>query len=262
MDFRKLLSPKSRAEIAERRAQVLAFQTLSPLEMAEELMTHVRSLRGSGQFSNDPHYSYDEAALYRVAPELARVLDPDFELDEAEHPAPEEARDKVTYLRGQGPDKLRSFVASILAHGSFERAQRAGRYSEIARKADLAFGRCPSLFSIAADTAFPGIAPVREAPEERAPLPGFQVIASFDSGYDKSLHYTEDRDLAERSLDVAEAYFGSSEVDDGDLDHLEKMRLRFDTTTPARVSLQTYEGAILDERVIAAEPEVLEEPGA
>lgn len=74
VDFRKMISPRSQAQMKEVRDE-LNLPRSNP-EMAEWLVGLARELRGTGHFSAEPIYSYDEWALFRVIPELAARLDP------------------------------------------------------------------------------------------------------------------------------------------------------------------------------------------
>jgi len=190
MDFRKVISPKSQAASARRRAAVMAFQNDTPEGQAATLLNAVRSLRESGAFSDDPRYSYDEWALFRVVPELAMKLDPDIELQDVENPGEDERVDQVTWLRGAPAERLESSVKSIMANASFSRIRESG--DDLNELADAMFGYNTCYFSVAADTVFPGSAPSREDLDTRDPLPGQYVLCCHKSGYERVMSYSED----------------------------------------------------------------------
>lgn len=201
VDFRKLISPRSQAEIKHRRQTVMRFQELPPRDMARELLDMSRALIDSDRFSSEPNWSYDERALYRVIPEIARRLDPEVELRDSEIPKDDERKDQVTWIHGQSLERLIHAARGIADNGAFSRAN-APEDPNLTFIKEVLFDNNPCAFTIAADTISPGAFPDRATPDEREPLPGFYVVGQGES-YDKVLKYADNRQEADRFFDAA-----------------------------------------------------------
>ncbi len=217
-DLRKLVSYKSRMEIARDWDRILDFQKMGRKEMASELISAARDLADSGVFKSDYTWSYDEWAIYRVLPALARRLDPEIELRESEIPKEDESRDLVTSIEEGNDEKLLSHVGSIISNVSFMRAQKCDRDSPARRAANFLImhrSDC-SAISIAMDTVCPGSYPKRATPDVRPPLEGFQVIAVTASGYDCVLRYGEVEDDVNDWFRVGETIAKNEEIEEGD----------------------------------------------
>jgi hypothetical protein len=214
MEFRKVISPKSQAATERRRAAVMEFQEDTPEGQAATLLNAARKMRESGAFSDDPRYSYDEWALYRVVPELALKLDPSIELQAAENPDEKEREDQVTWLRCAPAERLESAVKSILSNASFSRIRAHG--DEMNDTADATFGFNVNCLSVAADIIFPGLAPKRETADDRAPLSGQYVLCCHKSGYDRVMQYSEDPVEIEKVYDALIRITAGEEVRDED----------------------------------------------
>jgi hypothetical protein len=214
MDFRKVISPKSQAASRRRREAVMAFQNDTPEGQAATLLDGVRQLRESGFFSDDPRYSYDEWALYRVVPELAMKLDPNVELQDVENPDEKEREDQVTWLRGAPEERLKGAVQSIMSQASFARSRNGS--DELNDVADALFGVNANYFSVAADSVFPGIAPEREDLDTRDPLTGQYVVYRHKSGYHKVMQYSEDETEVQKVYDALVRVASGEELRDDD----------------------------------------------
>lgn len=267
VDFRKLISPKSRREVAQRTAAVHEYHKLPDTGKAEVLLTHARALIDSGVFSSDQRYSYDEWALYRVIPEIALRLDPGVTLRETEQPKDEESTDRVTWLRGAGVEKLQSAVSSIQANGSFRRALRPDAPKGLPETFDLLFGFEPNIFSVAASAAISGHSIWKEEPETRPALPGTYLIASMASGRDQVLRYCEDDAEINVLFSQSLAICRGEEIDEDEASggHLtDRIRERLFTgirlNTIESVSLQSFDGDILKIEEVTSKHEDLE-PG-
>lgn len=247
VDFRKLLSPASRAQIARRNAIVMEFQDLAPKEMADALLTNARTLQDSGCFSPDQRYSYDEWALYRVVPEVALALDPDVVLRDVEQPDPKEAEDQVTWLRGAAREKLEHCIKSILANGSFQRALLPEVDPGVRLVADVTFRESASLFSVAADQIFPGSFPRRAQPDSRPPLPGRYLVEIGETGFERARHYSDEPDIVDRYFDVA-VKMREGIFDEEDLDIRNNLaRNRFHMNVVA-LQVQGFDGEVVREK--------------
>ncbi|MFX4299849.1 hypothetical protein [Pseudosulfitobacter pseudonitzschiae] len=252
VDFRKLVSPKSRRKIAERYAFISEFETMSDAEKAEVLLTKSRSLIDSGVFSSDQRYSYDEWALYRVIPEIALRLDHTVTLRETEHPKEDERKDQVTWLRNASRERLHSAVMSVIGNCSFSRATTRHVPVDVRLAADLLLGMKPNLITLAAEAIIPQIGPEPKEPDERPPLTGTYLIASLSDDMDRVLRYSEDPVEISRAFDLAIAMCrGEDTESDDDIDT--KMMTHFKEgyffgvklNTIQSVSLQTFDGEIL-----------------
>lgn len=250
VDFRKLISPKSRAENRRIAEQIMAFQKLQPGEMAEELLGHSRKLIDSGAFSTDQRYSYDEWALYRIIPEIALRLDPRITLRNNEHPSVDERADNVTWLRGESIEKLLSAVSSILSNGSFRRAQARDTDGDVRFSVEVLFGSNPNIFTVAADTISSGFLPERVKPDERDPLPGVYLIGSTQGGYDKVFRYKETQADIARDYDVLRASCRGDELSEEDQMLKERFFIGLKPSSIREVSLQTFDGEVLQSEVI------------
>lgn len=222
VDFRKLISAKSRQRFAAREAILARFEEAVPAGKAAQLLEASRTLIDSGRFKTDQRYSYDEWALYRVIPALARGLaGPGLELRETEIAKPEEKADPITWLGDKSHDhleRLETATRSILANSAL---RRAGSENDdpVAEAAQFLIGRphhCA--ISVALDCLRPGTFPKRVADEaeEKPDLTGFQLIESRPSGHDKVLHYAEDEADLEGMLRVATAIRSGEEISEDD----------------------------------------------
>jgi len=214
MDFRKLISPKTKAATRRRSEAVMAFQNDTPEGQAATLLHAARTLRESGAFSKDQRYSYDEWALYRVVPELAMKLDPNVELQDVENPDEEERVDQVTWLRGAPAERLESAAKSIMANASFSRIRDCS--DEMNDLADAMFTYNTCYFSVAADTVFPGCAPEREFLDTRDPLPGQYVLCCHKNGYERVMQYSEDAAEIDKVYDALVRITAGEELRDED----------------------------------------------
>lgn len=256
VDFRKIISPKSRMEIQERRERRMAFQAQDRAGMAASLIASSRALADSGQFHSSPDWSYDEWAIYRCIPALAKRLDPALELRADEIAKSEEKRDPLTWIEDGDDEKLLSSIKSIIANASFRRAYDGPETVKAAADALLDPRSQGCDIAVAMDTVIPGSFPKRTEADEREPLPGVQLIASYSSGYDQVIQYAEAEAELEQGFRVAESLRLGEELSEEDEAYAQRMRrvsiskLDFET-----LSIQAYDGTVLREREFTAEPE-------
>lgn len=255
MDFRQLISPKSQVSLAAERQSMIEFQALAPKPMAAALLQASRQLIDSGRFSSEHDYSYDEWALYRVIPAMARMLDPEVELRETEIAKEDERRDPLTWVADADVDKIKSSVDSLISHASLRRAELGSQADKDA--AELLLGnRRQCAMSVAMDRILPGSYPARAKPDTRAPLTGRYLIATSPSGRDGVLRYSEAVEELEDMMQTAIAIREGRELTD-DEERL-KMRLHHVTADLAdctSISIQDFDGKILSEKTFAPEPE-------
>jgi hypothetical protein len=255
IDFRKITSPKSQAERARENAEMLSFQELDPTSMAERMLGFSRCLQDSGCFEADQRYSYDEWAIYRVVPALARRLDPDVALRKTEIPEDIERNDPITWLEDATDEKLLGTISSIVSHGSFLRAKRPDTDPEVKAAAEILFGQGVSLLTIATDTALPGSYPARCSPDTRVPLEGLYVIEVTKSGRHRVLEYSENPSVIDRTYDVAVAMQKGEEIPEQDLEIMNRLR-RWGTVQPVEaIQIQDFSGEVLREYGLIADPE-------
>jgi hypothetical protein len=213
-------------EIAENFQRILDFQEMDRKAMAAELLQAARDLVDSGVFKEDPSWSYDERALYRVIPGLARRLDPEVELRASEIPQDSEKDDPITFVDPTDDEKLLRQVSSIIRNASFMRAQECERNSPARKAIDFLIlhrSDC-SAISVAMDTVCPGAFPKRATPDTRPPLEGFQLIAASENDYEGVLRYEEKQEDLDDWLRVAEMIAKNEEIDDADADMARRLR--------------------------------------
>lgn len=214
MDFRVLLSPRSRSEMAAVDVAMQEFTALDDKAMAAGLVDLARRLIATDSFHPDQRYSYDEWALNRVIPELARRLDPELPLLPREIPQPDEASDPVTWLKGMTDERFTGCIRSILEHASYRRVA-PGQF-DLDR--DLITGKINPIV-VAASRVFPDAfaVPVQEI-DTRPPFEGFQVITARKHR-DSVLCHLTDQSRAERLLGHVIKVRESPDADSAKLAH-------------------------------------------
>lgn len=214
VDFRRAISPRAQSEIASEREKVMAFQDLAPDAMAARLLEMSRELIDSGRFNTNPNWSYDERALYRVVPEVARRLYPKIALRDSETPGNEERDDPVTWIRDKPDDAVVAAARGIVENGSFSRVEALGApLTDLAATRNVLFRRGASALTVAADTLSPGAFPAREAPDDRAPLDGVYVVLAQEN-HDKVLKYCDSTEEANAVFDAVVTACESGSYDD------------------------------------------------
>ena len=253
VDFRKMLSARARDEIAVRRERAMAFQALDPAGMAASLVAASRSLIDSGLFNTDPTWSYDEWALHRCIPALAKRLDPELELRADEIAKPEEKRDPLTWLEAGDDQKLLSSITSILSHASFRRAEAGSEEVRIASDLLLEYRDRGSAISVAMDTVTPGQFPKRTEPDTRDPLPGVQLVATHGA-YDRVLRYAESEAELDDVYRAVVAVRQGEELSDDD-ERLVRGLRSWEQMDFGAISIQAFDGTVLREQSFTAEEE-------
>lgn len=253
VDFRKLLSPKSRAEIAVRREIAIEFQGKDAAGMAMALVQASRTLIDSGLFNSDPTYSYDEWALYRCIPALARRLDPKLELRAEEIAKPDEMRDPLTWLEAGDDQKLLGSIGSILEHASLRRGNGGAKEARLACEFLLEYRSRGSAISVAIDTVCPGSFPVRVEADTRVPLTGFQLIATRGE-HDRVLRYAEkEAELDDLFGAIVSARQGD-ELSDGE-ERLLRTLWAWERSDFEALSIQAFDGAVLRKKCFTTSEE-------
>lgn len=252
VDFRKLLSPKSRAEVAEQRNDCIAFQQQDAAGMAQSLVEASRKLIDSGLFKEDPRWSYDEWMIYRCIPALAKRLDPNLELRSNELGDAKEKEDPLTSGLMESDEKLETAIASVLSYATLSRAGAGPK--EVRRATDLLIGyrKMGSAVSVAMDTISPGSYPARVSPDRRPALTGVQLIASHGD-HDRVMRYAETEEELDELYRAALAKRSGEELTDDEQLLCSSLRgwperLDFDT-----LSIQTWDGEVLRACIFLAE---------
>lgn len=257
-DFRKILSPKTRAEGNAHLERILAFQDMDRPHMAESLLEASRALVDAGPLK--PEHAFrqwgdDEWMLYRYIPALAFCLDPSVEMRDVELPKPEEGWDPVTDARAGKTDSLFRSIELVVGRDLFVRA-RIDLRAEVRLAARFLVdhhGR-GSAIGVAVDVFEPGFYPERQTPDTRAPLEGAQLIATHG-----------DHDRVERYSEAAadlEGLFAAAVIkrQRGQLSHDQERRLRELRSWPERLdfdalSIQACDGTVLCEKRFTGEDE-------
>ncbi len=252
-DFRKLISAKSRSRHDAVRQRMIDFQNMTPDEMAGALLECSRCLIDSGLFQHDPQWSYDEWAIYRCIPALAKRLDPSVELRSSEIPKDEERLDPLTWIEEGDDQKLLSSIVSIIKNVSLMRAMADYAPNDVKDAAEIIIlhrsDACA--LSVAMDTVIPGSFPKRVKPDLRAALDGYQVIASCNSKpeaeHDVVMCYEDELDVAKEKFRVLGDYVQGEELSDEDkvlLGSMDRIRYR---RSVSELSLQRWSGEKLME---------------
>lgn len=213
IDFRKLMTPQARNEIAQDDKRMMAFQDLGTRDKVATLMEAVRTLQDSGAFNSDQRYSYDEWAIYRVIPAVARKLDPSLELRKTEIPEPEEADDKLTFVGNASVEDLLRMATSILENTRLSRGVAVGGDVRDAAHLVIGDGSRGSAFAITLDALVPGSFPYRHKPDTRPPLTGFYLIGR-DGGRDFPIQYCDTLEQAQDLFSLACDIKAGEDVDE------------------------------------------------
>lgn len=212
VDFRKMISPRSQAQMKEVRDE-LNLPRSNP-EMAEWLVGLARELRGTGHFSAEPIYSYDEWALFRVIPELAARLDPALVRLPEEMPQQDEKRDMLTHVATASDARLGEMVQSLISHASFGRGRSEIGDTRVDRIVDMFHihrgQKCPlsqgaKRLAGRPDPEFDG--------DDREPLPGSYLLATSQR-HDRVLCYSEDPAELDRGFAALRTRLAGGEIED------------------------------------------------
>lgn len=187
VDFRKLLPPSTRMEMMAERTEMQRIARLPDAWLAREILKmarHVRALRAD----TDPMRSYTSALTFRVMPFLAARLDPTVKLLPEEKPSMDEALDPVTFMPAMTPERLREMVLSVTSNAdiTYGIEQRDPRRRDMSIRLLERHAQHGNPVIVAIDRLHPEL--VTDPPEiedTRAPLGGFQVVATTSWGYQK-----------------------------------------------------------------------------
>ncbi|MCW3782960.1 hypothetical protein [Defluviimonas salinarum] len=249
LDFRKLVSPRSRKDYSAALSRAEEMVAMSDRDLAARIVGIARDMRASGAYSTDPRYSYDEWALFRVIPELARRLDPETRLEPEEIAQPDERSDRITFAPDADTARLGEMVKSILANGWFARSRMAGLADGARAATDLLtrFRDALNPMAIAFNRLDPGSYEYRPTPDPPA-LAGVYVIFEGEH-HDEVACYRDDREEALRLAEICRCRIAGEEVGDEDLGRLPH-QFGFRSIDEIRektlaISVQDFEGEIL-----------------
>lgn len=256
VDFRKMLSPRTRRENKARLDRILAFQEMNRSEMAVELLSASRTLIESGLFplpGSVSDFGNDDWALYRCIPAMALCLDPDLELHAYEVARPAEGWDPLVRVKSGDHDEILRSLELIVCHRLFSNAQAGSE--EVNMAADFLHhqrGRW-SAMEIAMDTVSPGMFPGRTRAAMEAPLGGYQLIASHGD-HDRVERYSESKEDLDELFRVTVAKRQGEDLSEDEEQALRKLRSWPERLDFDALSLQTCEGEIFDEVHVMTSP--------
>lgn len=256
-DFRKLQSPKSRAESKAWRDRMVAFQGMGRSEMAASLLVASRTLVDAGLAMSDmAFFSWrsDDWMLNRCIPALALCLNPGVKLREDEIPRPVEGWDPLSEVReGKFEGLLRS-MELYLGEDLFRRARFADPDTRMAAQFLLpAPGRAGAL-GVAIDRIQPGLYPARVEPDTRAPLEGAQLIASHGD-HDRVERYAETAAELEELFQAAVAKRTSRALGEDQEQILRQLRSWPERLDFDALSIQSCDGTVLQQEIFVEEPD-------
>ena len=244
VDFRKMTSPRSRREWASLQEEIDAAKQKDTPALAAWILDLSRTLRNSGKFNADPTYSYDEWALYRVIPELARRLDPQIVLRPDEIPdASKEGQDRLTWVKDATSERFAEMIDSILANASFRRgidfsfdaSDRAARMLHFFRGSE-------NPIRITLDR-LSGKVPEIKVQETQPPLTGFYLIGEKQKR-DTVLFYGETAAETVHAWDAVRASIDGLDLSDDQKKMVEQIRrYRSDKLEDHdQISIQDFDG--------------------
>ncbi|MBW3243265.1 hypothetical protein KUV57_11210 [Epibacterium sp. DP7N7-1] len=257
-DFRKLLSPKTRAESEAHLERVLSFQDMDPQGMSAALLEANRTLVDAGPLKPETAFntwSDDEWMLYRCIPALAVCLDPEAELRDVEIAKPEEGWDPAADARAGKVDSLIRSIELIVSRDIFRRASIDSN-PEVSKAAKFLHSRYGqgSAIGVAVDVIKPGIYPDRLAPDTRPPLEGAQIIATHGN-HDRVERYAKTEKELEQLFEAAVAKRQQEELSDDQsilLRNLRSWPVRLDFDV---LSIQACDGTVLRRVSFIPEPD-------
>jgi len=194
IDFRKLIKPATLVQMEKISAQMETFSAKDPAEQARDLLDIARRAFACGGYLEDDRRSYDEWALLRVMPEIARRLDPTITLLPREIPRPGEAeQDRITDVRGADREIMNRFARNILAHGSFSKV-RNGEQEGQDLWCILSMQREDGIIARAMQSLFPEDWPL-PARSVREALSGRWILLAAPEGREVVIDYIEGPDM-------------------------------------------------------------------
>lgn len=249
VDFRRLLSPKTRRASTVRLDHILAFQEMDRAAMAAELLSASRILIDSGLFPLGPSeadFSNEEWALYRCIPALAICLDSNIELRKDEVARADGDWDPTVKVKAGDHGEIIRSLELIVCHKLFSNARNGSE--EVMMAADFLHhqrGRW-SAIEIAMDTVSPGMFPGRTRAATEAPLVGYQLIATYGD-HDRVERYSENKEELEELFRVTAAKRQLEDLSDDEEQALRQLRSWPERLDFDALSLQSFDGEIMRE---------------
>lgn len=257
-DFRKLLSPKTRAERQAHLERMVAFQDMDPRGMSAALLEANRTLVEAGPLKPESAFNTwgdDEWMLYRCIPALAVCLDPQAELRDVETAKPEEGWDPAADARAGKTEGLIRSVELIVSRELFRRA-RIDRNPEVRAAAKFLQPHHEEGFAIAVavDVLEPGFYPDRATPDGRPPLEGAQLIATHGD-HDRVERYAATAEDLEGLFEAAVARRRCGELSEDKSGLLRGLRSWPERLDFDALSIQACDGTILRRASFIPEPD-------
>ena len=180
VDFRKMISYDGRQRVSRMLCAVDAFSNLDKKGQARVILEVARKVYDRGSFNTSHHYSYDEALLLRVIPQIAKRLDPDVALLDREQPG-EDGPHRTPWAE-KTDEEIAHYARSCVANSNLSRAGGGENY-ESASSLVMNWNR-GNLVKIATNTLLPGSFDlvIKNEEETRAPLDGYQVVHDGEHG--------------------------------------------------------------------------------
>ena len=192
VDFRKMISYDSRQKVARMLAVVNDFSALDRKAQARALLDTARKVYDEGSFKPEHNYSYDEALLLRVIPQIAKRLDPEIRLLDREVNPADDGPHRTPWDQKTDAE-IADYTRSCQSNSSLSRAGNGENY-EAAMSLVMHWNR-GNLVKIATNTLVPRTFDLVVSDDVRPPLTGYQVIYDKMAGL-PVLRYEETAEAA------------------------------------------------------------------
>lgn len=190
VDFRKMSTPRTQVQMRRVRQMLEEFSDMQKSDQARTLLSITRKAFDAGGYQEDMTRSYDEWALLRVLPEIARRIDPSIGRLPREIPSADEAiKDPVTDILGADLPTLNRYAENIISHASFRQIPKDDPENRDVYDL-LATWREDGIIARAMHILSPENWPLPKR-EPREELMGLWVVLESPAGAQKVLGYTE-----------------------------------------------------------------------
>lgn len=252
VDFRKLISYDSRQRVARMMSVIERFDASDPKTQARILLDTARKVYEDGAFSVEHHYSYDEALLLRVIPQIAHRLDPDIVLLDREKPG--EDGPHSTPWAEKSDEDIAYYAGSCVANCSLNRAD--GDDYEASSCLVMSWNR-GNMVKIAINSLVPGWFPLVPDNKVQDPLTGYQVVLENVKG----LSVLKYKDTAEEAAEWVRTGLERIRKDpDLGISGYERLREAVLTGIVGEIGIRKWDDNDLIEIIALREPKVEECP--